>query len=374
MKKIKFLTLIFISIIGFNSCIDDDAEITYVAETAGEFMFSNTFLDEYVLTPSTSGNLGERFTWNNADFGIETNINYEIQKSILGDFTDMEVIGSTAENSFSITIGDLLGYANEAGLDNDPETPEPDTGDVAFRIRASVGTNSSTEVLSPVSTLVLFLPESGGEEVLPLRNLFLFGDATAANWDNNANNTPMFRSPDNEDIYTFTGKFLGANFKFLEVKGQWAPQWGTNGGNILVNRPTEADPDPGTLTVDSDGYYTVDLNLTDETYTINTFDESGTTTYATIGIIGDSTPGGWDADTDMTQSTFDPHIWYINAVELNDGELKMRADNDWPVNWGNNTAMSGFGTQDGPNIPVTVGVYDIWFNDLDGGYTLIPVE
>ena len=97
MNKLKLLVLLIVGAISFNSCLDDDADITYVASPSGDFMFSNTFLDTYVLTPATSGNLGERFTWNDVDFDVQTNVNYELQKSIVGDFSDMEIVGTTSQ-------------------------------------------------------------------------------------------------------------------------------------------------------------------------------------------------------------------------------------------------------------------------------------
>ena len=150
MNKIKLTILIFIGVISFNSCLDDDADITYVASPTGEFMFSNSFLDTYVLTPATSGNLGERFTWDDANFNIETNINYELQKSINGDFSDSDIVGSTSNNYYDISIGDMLGYAAEAGLDNDPSTPDPGSGSVDFRGIATVGTDAAEELVSNV--------------------------------------------------------------------------------------------------------------------------------------------------------------------------------------------------------------------------------
>ncbi len=381
MKTMKFIALLLISMVCFNACESDDS-LTYIAQPNGEFTFSNSFLEEYVLTPSASGNLGERFTWDDADFDVETNINYELQKSITGDFTDMELVGSTSENEYAITIGDMLEFADEAGLDNDDTTTDiPNTGSVYFRLRASVGTDSSIEQISPIQELTLVLPESeGGEEEIPmLRNLYLVGDATAPGWDNNNNNNPLFRHADNENMYTYRGYFSPdatnpEGFKLLEVLGQWQPQWGVgaNAGEVGVNDGTGSDP--SAFAIAADGYYEFTLDAENMTYTLDEYDASSATSYTTIGIIGDSTPGGWDADTDMIQSSFDPHIWYINGVELNDGAMKFRSDNDWAVNWGSDTEISGFGVQEGADIPVTSGTYDIWFNDLDGGYIFIAIE
>ena len=71
MKTIKFLAVLLISVVSFTSCESDDS-LTYTAQPVGEFTFSNTFLSEYILTPSTAGNLGERFTWADANFDIQT--------------------------------------------------------------------------------------------------------------------------------------------------------------------------------------------------------------------------------------------------------------------------------------------------------------
>ena len=66
MKTIKFIALMLLAAISFNSCESDDS-LTYTAEPTGELAFSNSFLSEYILTPAASGNLGERFIWADAD-------------------------------------------------------------------------------------------------------------------------------------------------------------------------------------------------------------------------------------------------------------------------------------------------------------------
>ncbi len=377
MKTIKLIALLLLAAIGFNACESDDS-LTYTAQPAGELSFTNSFLEEYVLIPSASGNLGERFTWNDADFDVETSINYELQKSISGDFTDMEVVGTTAENSYAVTIGELLDYAEEAGLDNDATTEDmPNTGSVYFRVRATIGTDAALEIVSDMQALNLKLIEGdGGVVEEPLLNLFLVGDATAPGWSENNNNPALIRHADNTNMYTYKGFFVGGGegFKLLETLGQWQPQWGAgeNPGEAAVNDGSGSDP--SAFAIAADGYYEFNINIDDMTYTLMGYDASAAATYTTVSMIGDSTPGGWDADTDLTQSSFDSHIWSATGVEFVDGELKFRADNDWAVNWGSTTAISGFGTQDGANIPVSAGTYDVWFNDLDGGYILIPVE
>ena len=376
MKTIKYLALLLITVISFNACESDDS-ITYIAQPTGDLTFTNAFLEEYILIPSASSNIGERFTWSDADFDIQTNINYQLQKSVTGDFTDTEVIGTTTDNSYAVTIGNLLDYAEEAGLDSDDDTEMPDTGNVYFRVRAILGTDATLEIISETQTLNLKLINGGETVEETFKNLFLVGNATAADWNENNNNPALIRHSDNENLFSYKGYFVsgGEGFKLLEYLGQSQPQWGAGAGDNEAAFNDGSGEDPGPFTIAADGYYEFTINTEEMTYSLVDYDASAAATYTTIGILGDSTAGGWDADTDMTQSTFDQHVWNINGVELADGELKFRADDAWDVSWGSANALSGFGdTEDGANSPVTAGTYNIWFNDLDGGYILIPVE
>lgn len=89
--------------------------------------------------------------------------------------------------------------------------------------------------------------------------------------------------------------------------------------------------------------------------------------FNTVGIIGDATPGGWEADTDMERSESDSSQWELRLV-LTDGFAKFRAENDWPINWGAGDFPSGVATRDGADIPVTAGEYIVSFNSLSGAY------
>lgn len=376
MKKLALFLITIIAFAGFTSCEHDD-DVVFVAQPDPEGVsFSNSFSSNYTLTSAASGNLAERFVWNEVDFTAPTTVTYELQGSADSDFSSFDVIGTTSETNLGVTISQMMSLAEDAGLDNDPNTEDmPNSGQIYFRVRAYAGTDGGNglEALSEAQALTVTLPEMGEAEETKM-NLFMVGDATAAGWSNDNNNTPLFRDPENDNVFYFQGRYAGGDgvegFKLLEVLGQWQPQWGGTDGVLGVN-PGDGS-DPAAFGVDSDAYYNLMLNTDDMTYTFEEMDASGAATYSTIGYIGDATPGGWDADTDLTQSTFNPHIWYVNDAELGDGEMKFRAGDAWDNNWGSDTALSGQTSQDGPNIPVTAGVYDIWFNDLDGRYILIP--
>lgn len=388
MKNIKILFVLLLAI-GIYSCNEED-ELVFTAQPDPEgISFSNaTFLNQYILTDLVPDNIVERFIWNAVDFDAPVNITYELQASFSEDFSSFQVVEtSTTSTEIPVTMSMFLSLAEEAGLDNDPETDNPNTGELYFRVVAYPGNGGSdlAENISEIQSISVFLLEPvEEEEEIPLINLFFVGNAVDTNkdgitedadWNNNATNTPMFRDPESTNLQYFTGYFAAGFFKLLEVKGQWQPQWGTNDGTTLAGNDGTGS-DPNSFEVATAGYYELEVNLDEATFTLEPYDESGDTTYTSIAIIGDATPNGWDDtnDTDMTQSAFNPHIWYLTGLDLTDGEMKFRADDSWAVNWGAGIAISGQGVQEGPNNPVTAGTYDIWFNDLTGRYILIPIE
>ena len=162
--------------------------------------------------------------------------------------------------------------------------------------------------------------------------LYMAGDANG--WDH----SDVLNS---DDGVHFTGyMYLNQNgFKFSTQ-----PNWdGTSYGADF-----DTAPDAGNIVITEEaGFYQVDVDLSAKTYTLTPF---------TIGIIGNATPKGWDGDTDMTYNP-EERCWELKNVELTDGEMKFRHTNDWNLSWGGE--LDNLTTQNGPNIPVTAGTYDI---------------
>lgn len=162
--------------------------------------------------------------------------------------------------------------------------------------------------------------------------LYMAGDA------NGWNHSDVLNS---DDGVHFTGyMYLNQNgFKFSTQ-----PNWkGTSYGADF-----DTAPDAGNIVITEEaGFYQVDVDLSAKTYTLTPF---------TIGIIGNATPKGWDGDTDMTYNP-EERCWELKNVELTDGEMKFRHTNDWNLSWGGE--LDNLTTQNGPNIAVAAGTYDI---------------
>lgn len=365
MKKIFKSFIVLAMIAGFASC-EDEQDLKFLSPDSEFRILSPTSGDAVELSPATPLNPGISLSWEAMDYGTPTEVTYTVQIAENGtDFAaPIDLIG-TSNTYASVNSEALNGAAIAAGLENDV------FGTLDVRVRATVG-NGAEAAYSDVITYSV-----KPYVTYPFRDLYLVGNATQDNWNNNSNNYPLFRDPANEDKYYYTGYFNAGSFKLLEKKGQWQPQWGQNAGVLAVNDGTGSDP--GTFDIATAGYYSVVVDLAANTYSIDPYDASGASTYSTIAIIGTATPNDWnDPDTDMTQSTFDPHMWYLNDQLLKaGGEMKFRANNGWDVNWGDTTSYSGLGSPGGPNIAIGIpvdGNYDIWFNDITGRYIYIPVN
>ena len=143
-----------------------------------------------------------------------------------------------------------------------------------------------------------------------------------------------------EDGVHYTGyMYLNQNgFKFCTQKN-WN---GTNYGGAFFG-----ESEDNIMMTQEAGFYQVDVDLSAKTYTLTPF---------TIGIIGSATPTGWAGDTDMTYNP-EERCWELKDVKLIDGEMKFRHTNDWSLSWGGE--LDNLTTQNGPNIAVAAGTYDI---------------
>ena len=99
-----------------------------------------------------------------------------------------------------------------------------------------------------------------------------------------------------------------------------------------------------------------------------------------MGIIGQAI-GGWGASDEInfTQDANNPHLWYALGVTFTSGnEFLIRANDAWNSVWRYNGSQQLYGTSilasSGNNFPFNgaTGSYNVWFNDLDGRYILIP--
>lgn len=327
--------------------------------------------DSFVLSIGSLDDVVMTVEWTDAALASGETIIYTVEAAAAGtDFAAPVVAATTEDALITGTHSEVNAVAIGVGL-----SPEV-AGDVDLRVIARI-TNTGGNVLERISETVTV---SITPYTAAFPNLYLVGDATTPGWSPDNNNTPLFRNQDVPNAYVYTGYFNAGAFKLLEVIGQWQPQWGTNDGSTLAVNPGGGS-DPGTFNVATAGYYTYNFTTVGESgsFTVSPYDASGAATYSTMGIIGDAIGGWGDGDEiNFTQDANDPHIWYALAVNFTyDVEFLIRANDGWDNVWRYTGSEELYGTAflgSGNNFPFTepTGSYDVWFNDLDGGYVIIP--
>ncbi len=349
MKNIKFLIVLLIAAVGFNSC-DQEDDLTFVALEPGEFVLTNEFLQEYVLPADNDANdnLGVLFVWNTVDFDVPTNVSYEVQNSILGDFTDALAVDGTSptsENNLTLSIGQLKALAEAAAIDN------PGTGELTFRIRAFVGDDSSTtESFSTPQTIIVTLQEAStgcGSDIEPAT----WGVVGSGynNWGGFTDG--QFYTTAEADVFVAYVTLVTGEIKFRENNA-----WDNDFGDTGADGTLDAGGDNIAVT---DGTYKITMNLNDNTYTIEPF---------SWGVVG-SGYNDWGATPDAkfyydyTTDTFKV------GVRLVDGEIKFRQNNAWDSDFGD-TGADGTLDAGGDNIAVTAGHYTITLDFNNSLYTI----
>lgn len=172
----------------------------------------------------------------------------------------------------------------------------------------------------------------------------LVGSATPNGWDG-----PDFQLQYNsysDDWRTVVTLVDGA------VKFRFNNDWGVNYGDTGADGSLEASGDDINV---SAGHYLVIFNLNTLEYSIEAMD--------VWGLVGDATANGWDGPNQKFVPDFgiNEGYYYIHGAVLTDGEIKVRQNDAWGVNYGD-TGNDGDMELNGDNIPVTAGTYNITLN------------
>ena len=369
--KLTYIALLTV-VVSFVGC-DDTSDTFTVSDTPTAPVLQGLSITDIELDPVNTATPALTLSWQSADYGQQASVVYSIEFANDENFTNPVVASSvTGENAVTFSMAELNSAAGNAGLN------PFEWATLYARVRSSLGTQNGIPAVSNTINM----------SVYPYFNYvfddyYLVGDGTSPGWDNNNNNPALFRDANDENVFRYTGYFSNGQFKVLEVKGLWQPQWGTNDGNdsdddgifsgsIEVNPGGGSDPDPfpiaGTGNI-TPGFYTFTINFATKTFTFESFDASGSTSPMSLTAQGTAL----DTAASLAQLSFDGHIWYASAVRLKPGNFQFATGAG--ALWGSDTSFSGVATNGGASIPVIVeDDYDIWFNDLTGEYIIVPLN
>lgn len=335
---------------------------TMLAAAAGLFAAcqkldeAKVFSPEQVVSPTlhalpaeiaiTAENMGEiqTFTWDAADFGVLTQINYSIEAAV-GDeapvvlFSDLT--GTSTEQPYE-SINTKLVY--DVGVE--PDTPTA----VNFYVGATIGTDYEKVYSEPVAVTMTV---TKAERVYP--TVWVIGDYCGWNHDNSQF---LFSFLDDEINYEGVidfGEKAANGFKLTGIAG-WddSCNWGLDGE---AEKP-EAEASSITL-ISSGGSGNIDIYS--KRFYRFAFDRSSLTltkslSFDQLGIVGDGV-GSWDNDLVMEFDAKTQRFW-VDAT-LVAGEIKFRLDGAWDTSFG--SATEGM-LDSGDNIKVPAGNYRIYVN------------
>lgn len=376
----------------FTACEDDrDSNPTLVQPTS--FTLNNPVNTLVNLAAST----GIPFAWSQPDFGgWPAACEYQLEVSPTNEWTvstadaDADTTGTVVANYATIKTvyascsGNMLTEELNKALNKiakweEGNVPEKQT----VYVRCSAVTAGAQKVYSNVVSLDVnpYYVDVSTEVSDEIQLWYLIGACIGdGSWGNNADGVGVSIIPmypvykDDGSVVPGEIQYVGyfpadQGFKLIQVPGSWDAQWGQGDAGYVKNDGGSSD-----IKLPADGYYMIHLNTATDELTIEPY-------VLAVGVYNQiAMPGnyqGWDTGSDLMNpmsTVVENHDWYLKSVTYEETTLKFAADNSWDVNWGGKGFPHGLGTQGGPDIAVPAGTYNVYFNDILGTYSFVPVK
>ncbi|MGV7105307.1 SusE domain-containing protein [Flavobacterium sp. U410] len=318
MKKIFKISALLLTIFMGISCENDDQ--TIIAPSGGPELLSPADGNSYVLLQENASNEITTLVWNHADYGVQTEVNYEIETAIADtDFATIISGGTTNNRYYTWTAEQLNTIMLDLG-----GIPYVATN-INVRIKSSLGTNGDVVAYSNVITLTVTPYPTDLPKIAVPGNHQGWNPATA----------PLLAASDFGKTDFVGYAWLDGEFKFLaqSADGTFSfpptggPDYGDDGtfSGVLIDGAGETNCNATTA-----GYYYIQAN-TGEITTENPNGLTYSITSVSWGIIGFATAGndsGWNQDIDFTYNPTTKKLEIAN-IYLYPGEFKFRGNNEW---------------------------------------------
>ncbi|HZL08705.1 MAG TPA: SusF/SusE family outer membrane protein [Prolixibacteraceae bacterium] len=302
-----FLGLVIL-LFSFAGC-EDDPTITVLKKVSFTAPVTAS-VNQIVITEADLTSNVISLNWEKVDYYLEAPVTYTIQIT-----TTLDTV--TWANVYEMEVGNDVLTASITGeqlntIVVDHLGMEPETiGSIAIRIKSYVDRNAFSKAVTvnvtPYKVFTMY------------PSLWVAGDYQG--WDVTV--APRIVSVTDNGIYE--GYIYipagGTNEFKVYAQADWNPiSYGTKNDGIVI----EADYAGDNFVAPSDGYYLFSIDLNNMTYLLIKMD---------WGLIGAATPGGWDADTEMTYNP-GAQTWTVTADMKADGSFKFRANKAWQIDFG----------------------------------------
>lgn len=323
MKKFTIFLQLVCVIVFFSCEKDEERAIINEEDAAPPTLISPTNFYEKVIEEQDLDEL-ITFVWEPVRYGLNTPVTYTLAiDSANREFSGKKILGSSMTNTLTMTIGEL----NDVLVDDLEITPN-EAATIELKVTSRLANSDRTLESDPI-TLIVTPWKDESEEVEP-DYIWIAGGFQAWNVGaglkiaavkNDGIYEGYFYIPESADPNTYQFK--------LYAQPDWGPlSYGAADGGMDENGVGEliVYNDAGyNFAAPSGGYYFFGLDLNTMTYRLIKITK--------WGLIGGATPGGWDADTDMT---FDPaeEVWTVTTDMKANDAFKFRANGEWVLDLG----------------------------------------
>ncbi len=334
-NKFKILAYTFLGTLLITAC-DDNEEKLYIvdSETQAPAILSPETGTAIELSIENETAQATTLVWDAAVYNVQTAIDYTVEFAVADtDFATIVTAAETSNTYASWTVTELNGYATTLGLT--PFSAE----DMEVRVKSAVGTDGEAEAYSDPITLSITSYTSSLPKIGVPGNHQGWDPTTAPELAASA-----YGETDYEGYV-----WLDGEYKFIAPDATGAYAWGnTDWGDDGTFTGVLVADDESNCDATVAGHYYLSVDTEALTYTATMYD---------WGLIGDATPGGWDADTNMTYDST-TGLWSV-TLDLTAGEIKFRANDGWDWNYGD-TGADGILDNGGDNIAVAAaGTYTV---------------
>ena len=338
-KKITVLMMLITAIIS--GCTKD--EVKAVLNPGGPLTISSS-ANTIVLAQANAANAALTFTWTEANFGYDAAVTYYLELSRSG--TNFSTASTTILNAGTLkTKAFKVSELNSKLLDI---LPYGSAQQVQVRARAEIGSG-----VTPVYSNVISITVTCYRDII--NYTYPYALYVAGNFQGWAPATApkivdKFASATTNTGTGYEGyiNFTDPSPQFKLVKG---PDWSFGDHGSPSAGVLNASGGSNLTLPDGAGVYRLRANTQNLTWSY--------VKITTWGIIGDATPGGWGGSTPLTFNAADG-TWTLTTNLTGGKEMKFRANNDWGINFGDNSPRDNKPDYDGSNLPIAA----------DGNYTI----